>query len=276
MKILILGNGYLANKFSQAFPSAILSKARIEEEGHIYDELIEHSPSVLINCIGRTGEPNIDWCEQNKRQTFFSNVMVPFMIQRACEKMGVKMVHIGTGCIYDGEEPYSEEDFPTFKNSFYSRTKYICEEGLKEFDVLQIRIRMPIDYFPHRRNLLTKLLNYPQTINRKNSITIVPDLMRATNYLIAHGATGIFNVVNPQPVTHTQILDIYNKYSSTPKHIREISMDRLNNMTIAGRSNCVLSTKKIEEYGHALPNTIDSLNECIERYVKNEESFSVI
>lgn len=274
MRILILGAGYLGKKFHSYFTDSILSKNRINNTEDVVREIEAHKPDALINCIGKTGRPNIDWCEDNKVETIQSNVIVPILIEKACRKNNVKMVQIGTGCLYRGSNRFHESDSPNFYLGTYAHTKHLIQE-LLDTNILQLRIRMPIDGSHDDRNLLSKLIKYEQTINIENSITILPDLMVAVDKLLRKDANGVFNIVNPNPVTHKQIIDIYNLYSDKKKQFKEMSVKELDNMTKARRSNCTLSTVRLNGYGVYLPDTTESLHKCIKEYV-NEESTAVL
>lgn len=274
MRILILGAGYLGKKFHSYFTDSILSKNRINNTEDVVREIEAHKPDVLINCIGKTGRPNIDWCEDNKVETIQSNVIVPILIEKACCKKNVKMVQIGTGCLYQGSNRFHEDDTPNFLLGTYAHSKHLSQQ-LLGINVLQLRVRMPIDGTRDERNLLSKLIKYDKTININNSITILPDLMVATRKLLFKDAHGVFNVVNPEPVTHKQIIDIYNLYSSSKKSFNEVSVLELDKMTKARRSNCTLSTVRLNGYGVYMPDTMESLHKCVKEYV-NEESTAVL
>ena len=275
-KYLILGNGFMGKKFNAFLEDSIISEAFITNKESVETEIKKYDPEVVINCIGQTGRPNIDWCETHKEETFEANVLVPFYIAQASKELNKKMVHIGSGCIYEGDKDgkgFTEEDEPNFKGSFYSRTKSLSEKILKEFNeevnILQIRIRMPIDSQPSQRNLLDKLLKYNKMISISNSITVINDMLEATKSLIDKDARGIFNVVNKGPITHEEIIKIFHEISGKEHQYELISLDELDNMTKARRSNCVLSTEKLESMGIKMPDVRDSLRKCITDHVKN-------
>jgi len=170
-KILILGNGFLGNRLYNYFrdnrEDVILSDERIGPVityKEIKNLINKYNPESVLTCIGKTGRPNVDWCESNKESTFFSNVTIPTFIAEVCNDMNIRMLHLGSGCIYEGDNEgkgYSEDDEPNFRGSFYSRTKIYSEQILSEYkDILQLRIRMPIDNRPGDRNLIDKLLKY--------------------------------------------------------------------------------------------------------------------
>ena len=171
--------------------------------------------------------------------------------------------------IQEGQS-FTEEDVPNFEGSYYSRTKFISEKILSDFDTLLIRLRMPIDGRPGPRNLLTKLLRYKQIVNIPNSITVIDDLLSITKQLMDKNQTGIFNVVNKNPITHGELLKIYEEISNKKLDYELIDPESLDQITLAGRSNCVLSTEKLENLGIEVPETNGALKKCITQYVGEE------
>lgn len=268
MKYLILGNGWIGNKIHDYLEDSVVSDIRIRRAEDVVQEVIKHNAHYVISCIGKTGMANIDWCENNKEETLYMNTIVPGMIQKACSFTNARMVHLGTGCIYTGDKLYTEEDVPNFIESYYAKTKYLGEQILKDFNVLQLRIKMPIDSTPHRRNFLTKILSYNRLISEKNSFTIIPTFLSAMKKLMDMKCVGIFNMVDANPITHKQIIDIYNQYTSIKKNVEWISVEDLEKITIAKRANCTLSTNKIEKLG--IINHSNDLNECIRAYANSE------
>jgi len=272
MKYLIFGNGWIGNKFANYLgEESVLSTSRIECIADAKTEIYHYNPEWVINCIGKTGKPNVDWCELNKGETLFGNVMVPLILLEACRDTKTKLLHIGTGCVYSGDNDgkgFSEEDEPNFIGSYYANTKAFSERILKEFDILQLRIRMPISSDTSERNLISKLLKYDKIIDIPNSITYVDDLLRVAKTLMEDNNRGIFNVVNPQPELHGQILDYYNQIAPVKKEYTKISLEELEKMVIAKRSNCILSIKKLESFGIEMTPTMDAIKKCVEGYAK--------
>ena len=46
----------------------------------------EVTPDVVINCAGKTGRPNVDWCEDHKEETVRANVTGPLILLDECRK----------------------------------------------------------------------------------------------------------------------------------------------------------------------------------------------
>ena len=271
MKILVFGaKGYLGHLFLKQYPDAVPSSVDIADSTAVSAELDRVKPDVVINAAGKTGRPNVDWCETHKEETLRSNVMGPIVLLQECGKRGIYWVHVGSGCIYqgvgDGGKGFSEDDPPNFSGSFYSRTKIWSDQILKDFPgVLQLRIRMPFDGLWSDRNLIVKLSRYKKILNVENSLTYMPDLMKAADALIQKRKTGIYHVVNPGALSPVQIMTMYTEIVD-PKHVFEqISLEELLTFVRAGRSNCILSVKKLTDEGITMKPVEEAMREALEQ-----------
>lgn len=270
MKYLIFGNGYLGNKFKKFLGNeARISNADIGNIEEVRRVLKKEKPKVIINCAGKTGRPNIDWCEDNKEETMYSNVVGPLVLAKACSENNVFMVHIGSGCIYQGDnngKGFTEEDVPDLKDipSFYSLTKFMSEYILKKFPILQCRLRMPVDNEKNPRNFITKITTYKKVINEKNSITVIDDLIKTTIELAKRKKTGIYNITNKGDITHKEILEKYKEL--VDKNFKYTIIKTKDLKTKAGRSNCVLNTDKLRKEGVELLDIHQSIENILKSY----------
>ena len=274
IKYLIFGGGFMGRKLAGYLADAHLSDARIASAASVVQEIHLHKPEWVINCVGKTGVPNVDWCESHKAETLFANTTVPMLILEGCHQTGVKLMHLGTGCVYTGDHGgagFTELDAPNFRGSFYSRTKLWSEQALADFGVLQLRIRMPIDSAPGPRNLISKLLQYDRLIDVPNSVTVVADFLRAARELMERNATGIYNVVNPGPITARQVMDIYNEISMQKKAYSIVSLAELAHTLTAPRSNCCLNTTKLHDFGIALPDAHTAVRRVMEAFCRERD-----
>lgn len=274
--MLILGQGYIAHKFKDFFGAdAEISTVRIEDFSSVKAELEAKKPDVVVNCAGKTGRPNVDWCEDHKMETVYSNVVAPMILARACEELGLYMVHIGSGCVYEGYNDgkgWSEEDAPNFAGSYYSRTKAWSEAMLKDFPILQLRLRMPFDSIPSERNFITKIVKYNKVISVPNSISVLEDFLIAAKTLIEKKATGVFNVTNPGVITHQEILDIYKELVDPTYNYTLFSIEEMEKITKAKRSNCGLSVAKLEANGIHLRPVAEAVRASLVEYRKHLEN----
>lgn len=277
MKIKVLGNGFVANHLDYNKITDRLSVSETEIDNLINRE----KPDVLINCIGKTGRPNVDSCEDEKEITSAINVSLPILLAKTCQKHSIKLIHIGSGCIFFGISPYvetaamtnaivkdygwKETDIANPK-SFYSKTKYACDLAIGDMSHVSIlRIRMPISEERSERNLIYKLSNYNKVIDIPNSITYMRDLSRFVNFVIDKDLNGIYHVTNPSPTTAAKIMLEYQKY--VPSHsFNTIDESELDRITKAKRSNCILNTDKLKSTGFIMTSTDLVIKNCVKSY----------
>ena len=106
-KIVIFGKGWLGGKYAD-YLGAELSGADITNKQGVAEELDRARPDVVINTAGKTGRPNVDWCEEHKEETVASNITGPLVLMGECLKRNIRMVHLSSGCIFNGEAPHPD------------------------------------------------------------------------------------------------------------------------------------------------------------------------
>jgi dTDP-4-dehydrorhamnose reductase len=268
-KILILGKGFIGSRLKEEF-SCEISGTDIASFKDAQKLVNKFKPEIIINCIGHVGK-NVDDCELDIDKTLISNTFVPLMLGEIAVRNNIRLVHLSSGCIYRfdyaKDAPIDEEKAPDFFELFYSRTKIYAEHGLKalsrDYPVLIVRPRIPLDGRPHPRNLLTKLIGFKRVIDVPNSVTYLPDFIRALKHLIEIKAVGIYNVVNKGALKYPELLDIYKK-RVTDFNYQVIGRKDLNLV----RTDLILSTKKLESAGFIMPDIHEVLEECVRNYLK--------
>ncbi len=284
MKILIFGHGYVGNRCKDAWGddpstgsglSAVLSDVRVLSKEDAAREIDRVKPDAVLNAGGVTGKPNVDWCDSHQLETVMGNTLMPIAVAAACQEAGVYFLHIGSGCIFYGDAPHPdkmwrEDDFgnplPT-----YSRSKWAADLALSTLPNVGIaRIRMPIDRVPGARNLIDKLAAYPKVIDVENSVTVVDDMIDVLRQLMEKRAPGIFHVVNPGVMKHRELMALYEELVD-PAHANEwISNDDLVKIGLAtkGRSNNVMASTRLAEYGIAMREVHEALRDTMEKYAE--------
>jgi dTDP-4-dehydrorhamnose reductase len=253
VKTLLFGpRGYLGEHFLHGLPGCVPDNADIADPVAVRTALETHRPEFVINAAGKTGRPNVDWCEDHKEETIRANVAGPLVLLDECCKRGITLVHLSSGCIYAGDNGgrgFAEDDAPNFHGSFYARTKIMAEEALKEFPVLILRLRMPFDDSLHPRSLIAKISKYARVLDEPNSVTYLPEFVQAGKALMEQGKTGIYNVVNPGAISPYRIMELYKQLADPAKTFERLTVDHLGEVVKAGRSNCLLSGEKLRKDG---------------------------
>ena len=279
MKILVFGSkGFIGGRMLETWPEAVGTDARIDDKAAVLKAIDEHKPDAVVNAAGKTGRPNIDWCETHQIETAQSNLIGPLVLAEACQERGVYLLHLASGCIFYGPSPdprgWTEDDFAN-PLSFYSRVKYAADLVLGKMPNVGIaRIRMPIDDKPSDRNLINKLANYKQVIDVENSVTIIPDMIEVCYRLIQKRGTGVFHVTNPGTARHRQIVDLYRELVD-PNHRNEWITDEemmKRGLAKAARSNCILQSNRLQALGIEMRPIDIALRDTIMKYAATKRA----
>lgn len=275
MKTLIFGRGFLGERLSQDLPDAVLHPADIADETAVRAAIGDHKPDAVVNAAGKTGRPNVDWCETHQVETLRSNVEGALVLARVCQSAGTYLLHLASGCIFYGDSPkpggWTEYDFAN-PSAFYSRTKYAADLVLSQLPNVGIaRLRMPIDTVPGARNLITKLAGYKQIVDVENSVTVVDDLVGVVRGLVAQRASGIFHATNPGTMRHRDLIALYRELVD-PSHTCEmIGAEELVNRGLAAkaRSNCILANTRLGELGITMRPIDVALRDTVGKYARH-------
>ena len=274
MTTVVFGPGYLGRRLAASLPDAVLSDANVTDASAVRAAMKAHNATAAVNAAGKTGRPNVDWCETHQRETWKANVVGPLVLADVCADLGAYLLHIGSGCVFYGPSPapggWRETDHAN-PLSYYSKSKYAADLALSSVpDVGVARIRMPLDETPDPRNLITKLAGYRFVIDVENSVTVVEDFLHVAKELVARRAQGVFHVTNPGVMRHRDLLDAYRRHVD-PKHAAEfIPAEELTarGLASAARSNCVLASDRLAALGVSMRPIADVLDGLVAEYAR--------
>jgi 3,5-epimerase/4-reductase len=270
-KILILGQGFIGRRLQKALHCQ-LSGCLIKSYKDAEQIIKKYKPKIIINCIGITGSRNVDDCEQDIDGVLSANSFVPVILAEAALRNNIKLVHISSGCIfnfnYKKDRPIKEESEDYFFKLFYSRSKIYADRAIeklsRDYNILIVRIRIPLINEKHPKNLLDKLLKYGKVIDIPNSVTYIPDFIRAIKHLLSVNAKGVYNVVNKGGLRYPKLMRVYQKYMPLCK-FKVIALKSLGLI----RTNLILSTSKLEKSGFKVRNINLVLDECVKEYLRS-------
>jgi 3,5-epimerase/4-reductase len=263
VRFLIVGRtGWIANMVAELLEQRgeryAFASFRLEQREACERELDALRPQRVLNCAGVTGRPNVDWCEDHRRETVRSNVLGVLNLADCCASRGIHLTNFATGCLYhydDGEHrptaeggrPFTEDDPPNFFGSYYSRTKAMVEELLRSaFDnVLILRLRMPVSDDLSPRSFVTKIARYEKVVNIPNSMTVLTELLPVALDMSERGLTGVYNFTNPGSISHNEVLELYRKYIDPKFQWKNFTLEEQAKILKAGRSNCELDVRKL-------------------------------
>lgn len=283
MKILFFGSkGWIGGQFLEYInklnePIEIIeTNARADNEILVKDLILAHSPTHIISFIGRThgeGINTIDYLEQEGKliENVKDNLYAPLVLSTLAEKNNIHYTYLGTGCIFDNEDPpsrlFKETDNPNFFGSSYSIIKGFTDRLMKlSSKTLNLRIRMPINSQNHHRNFITKIINYDKICSIPNSMTVLPTIYPIIYDMMKNETTGTFNLTNPNYISHNEILEMYKEIKDPEFKWTNFSKEEQNKVLKSKRSNNCLDTTKIQELYPDFPDIKKAVRECLENY----------
>ena len=196
---------YLAlHERSIKLPNTTCIKLNFTSYDSILASFKEIKPSFVVNSAALT---NVEYCENNYDHAFQVNTLLAIQIAKACDSLGIKLIHISTDHIFDGRSSfYSELSKPNPIN-VYGATKLQAEIGLQAVSQNHLIIRT--NFFDkgtsYRRSfsdwITYKLVNHEDIYMFKDVFFTPIHVFYLASYvhkLISSNCIGIFNVVGPK------------------------------------------------------------------------------
>ena len=272
------GQGWIGEKLVTLLTNqghtVIKAQSRLENREAVEAEIVAAKPDFVLNAAGKTGRPNVDWCEDHKQEVIRANLIGALTLADLCFKHGIHMTNFGTGCIYEYDEAhpmcsckgFTEEEKPNFTGSYYSKTKVMLDTLLQDYpNVLSLRLRMPISDDLHPRSFVTKIIGYKKVVNVPNSMTILTDMLPIALKMSERKLTGVYNFVNPGALSHNEILELYKQYIDPNFTYQNFSVEEQSKILKAGRSNNELDASKLLKEFPEVPHIKTSIVEVFKR-----------
>jgi dTDP-glucose 4,6-dehydratase len=220
------------------------------------------SDGTLINTI--------DYLEEKGklRENINDNLYAIILIAHACEIKNIHFTYFGTGCIFDdvSGNSFKEDDRPNFYGSSYSTVKGYTDCLIKLYNVLNIRIRMPIIDIPHPKNFITKITRYKKICSMPNSMTVLPELLPYVIDFMKDKKTGTINLTNPGYITHNEILELYKEMVDPDFTWENFSIKEQNQILRSQRSNNILDSSKLKTWKPEALNIRESVIKTLKNY----------
>ncbi|MEL6193672.1 MAG: SDR family oxidoreductase [Bacteroidota bacterium] len=170
-------------------------------------------PTEVIHTAAIT---QVDKCEDEKKLCDEVNYHAVSYLCELCKEYGVRLIHISTDFVFDGENgPYREEDAPNPVN-YYGLSKLKAEQAILESEASAVILRTILLYgissAMSRSNIILwvkKSLEEKKPINvvhdQFRSPTLVEDLAWASVAAAMKDVEGIFQISGPE---YMSIIDI--------------------------------------------------------------------
>ncbi len=236
--------------------------------------LAESRPEAVIHCAAIA---DVDACERNPDLARQLNGELPAKIANACMRRGIRLVHISTDAVFDGQKAgsYSEADLPN-PRGVYAATKYEGEQGVMQINPLAVVAR--VNFYgwslSGRRSLAEFFVNNlgnGKTVNGFTDVTFCPMLVSHLGeillLMLKRNLRGLYHVVGPQAMTKFQFgVEIARKFGFRESLIAPQSVGK-SSLAAYRSHNLWLSTHKLStDLGLILPDFSAGLDKFYTQY----------
>jgi dTDP-4-dehydrorhamnose reductase len=178
--------------------------ADLTHPGQVERIIDQTQPEIIIHCAAMT---DVDRCEAYPEQALRVNSHLPGLIAKIAARNGIRLLHISTDAVFDGESgSYCEDDRPQPVN-VYARTKYEGELCVAEAypDALVARVNFYGWSWQGRRSLAEWFYNNLSAGKSIPGFTdlifcplLVNDLIDILFKMLDRPLYGLFHVVSSE------------------------------------------------------------------------------
>lgn len=269
MQRIILGNGKVS-KIIRNSEDIIVSHEDLDirDRDSVVNLIKSVKCEVVINTVAKT---NLEWCQENKEECYQVNTAGVLNVLESCASTKKKLVHISSGCLFDGNEVEVNEESIESPAVWYTHTKTWADQIIKNFgyeNYLILRPRQLVSAVAHPTNLLTKFSNMKEirAIDEPNSTTCIEDFGLMIDHLIRQDQTGIFNCANSGVISPYKIAKMIQKTINQDLSVEKIAYEDFLKTLTNKRVNTILSTKKLDDTGFKNRSAEDAVEWCLKNY----------
>lgn len=289
-KILIVGTGFLGENLVEQYKEkntcVIGTNYQNLKNDNIFLDItnldltkktIEKlKPNVVINCAANT---NLDYIESNSDVGFLINSNGPKNLAKVCHKNKIKLIHISTDSVFDGERnvPYTEEDIPNPIN-IYSKSKLMGEKSIIENLSEHIIIRT--NFFGFNKDGKFLLNSILKILSKKEKFVGFDDVffnpLEITNLsemiieLSNSHFTGIINIASDKVISKYQFaIDVAKIFDLNSELVKKDSIDDFEFIAKRPKNTSLLNVKAKKILRTKIISVQDSLKKIKENHIKN-------
>ena len=149
------------------------------DESTIESVLKAIKPDLVVNTIALT---DVDYCEQHQAVAFATNSTLASLIAAACVDLGVKLLHVSTDQLFDGEKIQYREDDVCRPVNVYGRSKLAAEKNV--LNIFSEALIVRTNFFGWGTSYRQSYNEFiERTIQRKSSVYLSPSIFFSPVYL---------------------------------------------------------------------------------------------
>lgn len=178
------------------------------ESSTAFSEALEKiQPDIVVHCAGLT---NVEKCENDPQLAHHINVELAENVALACKEKNTKLVFISTDHLVSGKKPLVTEEEPVSPMNRYAQTKSEAENRVLAIAKQNLVIRTNFygwgsNYRDSFSDFIISNLRKGETISLFKDFFYTPilieELANIVMQLLAHDASGVFNVVGNERIS---------------------------------------------------------------------------
>ncbi len=241
--------------------------------GVVEEMIVTHKPDVVIHCAAMA---NVDACEADPALAYKVNAELPGTIAAVCKQHAVRMIHISTDAVFDGQQGNYREEEKTNPLSVYASSKLEGEMAVLAAnpEALITRVnfygwsaagnRSLAENFVHNLEAGKQMMGFTDVIFCPMNIL---DLSALLVEVSALELKGVYNMVGAEAMSKYQFgVKIAETFGFDPGLINPVSVSE-SGLKAARSPNLSLSVEKLKNaLGHDLPDFNEGLKKFYDQY----------
>ncbi len=230
-------------------------------------------PSVVIHTASLT---SVEKCESNPELAFHINVDLSTMIANVTRRLGVRLVHISTDHLFEGNASMLSEEEPRQAINVYGMTKALAESKIEEInpDALIIRTNFYAWGTSYRKSFsdhIIESLRKDQYISLFDDVYYTPilakNLINTAHELLERNASGIYNIVSDDRISKYDFgILIAEEFGLDKSYIQRGSLSNKSNL-VRRPLDMSLSNKKVKDL---LGRNLGTVKQHVEQLYRQE------
>jgi dTDP-4-dehydrorhamnose reductase len=248
--------------------SYIYAEMDITNEAQINAVITQHQPQIIIHTAALT---NVDTCHTQQNLCWQLNVTAVKYLINACAKTQIKLIHLSTDFIFDGQNgPYTEDAQPN-PLSYYGESKWAAEQLIMKSTIKWAILRTILVYGVvkdlSRSNIVLWAKNALQKGEKINVITdqyrtptLAEDLADICLLAAKKDAEGVYNASGKDMMSILELVEaVADFYGLNKTLISPITSASLNQAAVRPPKTGFILDKAINNLGYKPHSFIDGL-----------------
>jgi dTDP-4-dehydrorhamnose reductase len=231
-------------------PSVESQHIDLESADRLTTQFETAQATIVIHAAALT---NIEQCEANQDLAWHVNVVTAENVAKACNRLGILLVHISSDHLFSGEGSMAMEETSSSPINVYGRTKVEAEMRVLEICPTALVVRTNFygwgtSYRRSFSDVIIDALRQQRPITLFEDVYYTPiliqDLVDAVHGLIDQKAVGVFNIVGNERLSKYQFgLRVADAFGLDARLIRSGNLSDVSNLVQRPRDMSLSNSK---------------------------------